>query len=390
MKLYVYLDETDFLSNNNNFIGCGFFYLYNPIKDIVIKEAFKNLINDPDITYGDLKLKDTKTIKRGFFNASKDSKNAHSHLCRSIVKYLSGNFEYFYYNPKNQKALNKYKKIEDIQNLTVQLATITISNLISHEIIFTIEKRSKFNEFHSKTWVEQLYKYKEKNIYDYPSIPSLFPKIQMKIGEKSENGLQVTDFILWTVNRSKMNPVKLDWFNRLKLKHRHSFIENEGPLQGGSYFINNEIKTPFFKYPETVLPIKEQISNEEVINSYIIIEHIIKIIEKQSLPNHVEHLKDELINTVNKLSNENLSSSTELIQKTCSLFLRFFDTLPIYKDFSDNQTDRWASILSAKKIAGLILRNDLSHGIGTLDYITRFRKDIVKNDFTLLNSMQIN
>lgn len=384
MKLYVYLDETEFPRGKSNFIGCGFFYLDNPIPDIVIKEALEYLKNDPDIYHDVFKAKDTKTIKRGFFHASEDSKNAHSHICRSIVKNMRGNFEYCYYNPKKQKSLTKYKKIEDIQNYTIQLATITISNLISNEVIFTIEKRSTFRDIHLKTWVEQLYKYKERNIYDYPSIPSLFPKIQMKIGEKSEYGLQVTDFILWAVNRSKMKPAKSDWFNRLNLEHRQSFIEKEGPLQGGSYFINREITTPFVKYPRAALPSKDNSSNSTIINSYVLIEHILKIIQEHPLPSHVEHLKDNLNSTVEKLSNKNLSFSNELVQKAASIFLRLFDTLPIYKDFSDNDIDKWASILIARKIASLILRIDLPHGVATMDYVTKSRRDIIKTDFNLL------
>jgi len=384
MKLTIYSDETEFQKGNEKYVGCGYLCLDEEISSEIINIALNALKNDPDIYKPKFKKQDFRTIQNKYFHASDDSQNAHSHLCDSIRERVSGNFDYFYYKPDNVNSSQKNNDVGKIQNFTLMLSSMIISNLMPDKITFIIEERNTFSQIQANSWIDNLYKMKEKSIYDYPSIPSLFPHIEIIIKDKSESGLQLADFILWAVNRSNMIPSDLTWLERLELKFRQSINDINGPIESGSYRLKDGVKSHFIKYPDSVLPIKDGNTNQDLIDSFILIEKSLKNALNNSLPDRVNHLKTDLSEKVEKLKNKDLHFSTELIQQSASIFLRLFDTLPLYKNFSDNDFEKWNKILFARKIAGLILRNDLPHGVNTMDYLTKYRRKIINEDPSIL------
>ncbi len=366
MKIFAYSDETAF---ENEFAGSGCLISETPISDSVIEEALKNLRDERNV-------KDIKTINRGYFHAKDDSPNAHSCICRSIKKNITGDFIYNFIDKKRDFSLQKQKDVE-IQNLTLLLSNETVTNLKMCDILFIVEEREDFTNKHFKNWIEEFYKGKERQVYEYPSIPYLFPNITLEQRSKkdAEPGLQVTDFILWAIQRTKrINPDNI-WFKRLNLKSSYSFHSEDGLIQGGTYYLKRRIKSPLVKYPDNCLPVNEP-TNEELFNSYLIIEQTLRNISKILLPDHVLHLKSKFDIVINGLLNET-SLSDNLIRDASSMFIRLFDTLPIYKDIPEYKNKIWSDILTARKIASFLLHRELPHAINSCDYIAQQREIMI-------------
>lgn len=79
-KLYVYADEAAFLRGTEEILGTGILISETPIDQTVVTTAMKLLFDDPDFD----KKMDQRTIDNGYFHASEDSKNGHSHFCRVL------------------------------------------------------------------------------------------------------------------------------------------------------------------------------------------------------------------------------------------------------------------------------------------------------------------
>lgn len=377
MKIFAYSDETAFNSNaENKFTGSGCLISESPISNLVIEEALMGLRNGKN-------EKDIKTINRGFFHASKDSPNAHCCICRSIMKNVTGEFVYNFINKKRDVSLQKHKDNE-IHNLTLLLSNETVTNLKICDISFIVEKRKDFTNDHVKNWVEDFNKGKELQVYEYPSIPYLFPNITLEQRGKKEPGLQLTDFILWAIQRTKKSHPDNKWFRCLNLKLSHLFHSKEGLIQGGTYYLKEKVKSPLIKYPNNCLPVNDPTSNEELFNSYLIMEQMLRDVSKNLLPDHVQHLKNMFDKVINGLLNET-SFSDRLIREASSIFIRLFDTLPIYKNIPEDNIKIWSDILTARKMASLFLHRNLPHGIDSCDYITQKRKIMQKNNSVLFN-----
>ncbi len=101
------------------------------------------------------------------------------------------------------------------------------------------------------------------------------------------------------------------------------------------------------------------------------------------LPNHVLHLKPMVSNFCIFFDNDE-TLTHEKLGLMVSIFIRFFDTLPIYNGLEDSDETKWTMILKAKKMAGLFLHNDLIHGVRSSIAIIRWRKEIMKSNKEIL------
>jgi hypothetical protein len=382
MSLYIYADETEFGLKDGissiKVIGSGLLVTNSPVTDTVVTEALKNLQNDPDI-----KKQDKRTPKRGYFHASKDTEKSLSHFCCTIKKYVKGNFVYSYFKPSKEKPWKQGRTLNALRKLTLGLSSVSAIRT-TQEIIFIIERRPDFDNAHANIWIEELYKKLEYSVYDIPAVPIIFPHIKLGVGDKRTPGLQVTDCILWSMNRSKRIPPDNIWIKRLNLKLSSTSNEVNGPREWGSYILGDEIESPS-SYPNYALPVKDPTDNEELIQTYILIERSLRYVSTRPFPPHAKHLKDELVNTVGQLSKKDTTFSTQLIQEASSIFIRLFDTLPIYDGLTEDNNDKWSQLLTAKKMASLFLRKDLIHGVRSCDYITNWRRKIIKENPQVLD-----
>jgi hypothetical protein len=133
MKIFAYADETTFNLNktNSSVVGSGILLTEKEIDQSVIESALRSLKSETIYDKNDL-----KTLDKGYFHSSADSKSAHWHLCDSINKAIHGFFKYSYHN---QSLSKKKSSIEDLNKRTLELVAIPLIDYKFEEVTLIIE-----------------------------------------------------------------------------------------------------------------------------------------------------------------------------------------------------------------------------------------------------------
>lgn len=348
MILYAYSDETEFKKSDSDIdtiVGTGVLITKERISESLILECLQNLKNDKDIN-----SIDQKTLKNGFFHASQDSKNAHSHLCVGINKNISACFIYSYYNQKCSIETNINLSIEDLNRQTLTLSALELFRNKIDKVVLTIENRSGFSEAAAKEWLKRLYNQLLKLTYNQPTFITYYPRFEIVISSKKEPGLQITDFILWALNRNNTQKPDAKWAKRLNFKTYMYHSIEDSPESGGTYFLNSfSFGDEMINYP---YPLEKIESDEEFYDIYITIEYVIRQLCEVKLPTHVEHFFCDL-QILKAIFDKKQHFETEDLQLLCSTFIKLFDTLPIYHEIEEEKD--WKKLLKAKKLAGQLL-----------------------------------
>ena len=375
MTLYAYTDETEFKrseSDISTIVGTGILITNKEIDSSFVIEAMDGLRADVEKDNRDL-----ETLKRNYFHASEDSKNGHSYICKAIKKNISGCFRYSFYERKNQKAWEKLKSTENLNRLTLGLSSLEFFDSRIDKVILTIENRNGFEQSAAENWINHWLKQLELTTYDHPSFLTYYPDFEIRISDKLCPGIQASDFILWTLNRANKSKPDETWKKRLNFKLYSEFYEENGTQSGGTYKFNSfSIDYGRMNYP---FKVNDPETNEELFQSYLTIEQTVRQICNMDLPEHVWHLKPMLIAIRNLLNNDKYLTY-EKLSLMSSIFIRLFDSLPIYEALNDTDELEWSLILKAKKMAGLFLRKDLIHGVRSSDTILRWREEMQDND----------
>jgi hypothetical protein len=389
MNFYIYSDETEFSLGSNStkkeIVGSGLLIVESPIDEKIIKNALSNLQVDPDIYSESCESQDTRTLKRKYFHACEDSKNAHSHLCTAIRDEIKGLFKssYYYLDNSSQSSQSPYSSAtrNTKQTLSLELASLQFLNQ-NRNIHLYVESRESFNINHKSLWLESFFRNRERAIFDSPCIPICFPSIYIEFLDKRNPGLQVTDFLLWAVNRSMSKGDK--WLERLNLNRvdESSLLKRESRIEQaiklytlGNYLSLKEL-VEFTSYPvsgDILNDYVNRLSVEEICNLFISIENYIKNLIHDDLPAHIGHLKDDLFFAATLLSRE-FDFSENVLETIASIYLRIFDTLPVYKNDSFDDERQWLNLLASRKLAALLLRNDLIQRRILADNILTYRR----------------
>jgi len=366
---HIYFDESIF-SEPNPYVGYGALITDEKIEYQIINEALKNLYNDKDRFESENKEKDQRTLDRGYFHATDDSKNAHSHICTQINKKVNGDFSSNFMEPK----LKNDEKI--IFKTTSMLSSLRLFNF-RHPIKFIFEERQGLNEKVIKKWYKETEMDILKNIYNYPFIPACFPKIEVEIADKNNPGLQIVDFILWSVNR-KINGID-KWYNRLHSKLRMNMNPQKNKMNWGGedLIINNGVERPKHYYQIEDFPNEDDITVTEnmMVNIYLHAEKVIKFYSINKLPEHLTHQNEDIKNIASGLMDKD---SKDRISKVACQYLKLFDTVPLITKQTSKKEKQF--LLLSKKYLSLVLRTDLINGVRTNDYLERIRYEILQKN----------
>jgi len=379
MTLYAYTDETEFKKSDTELfsvVGTGLFITDSEIDSSVVTEAMDELRKNEQKNRSDI-----LTLERGFFHASKDSNNARLCICRSISKNISGHFRYSFYERNKQKPWESVKSTESLNRLTLETTSLEFFDNKIDKIVLTIEERKGFKENAVLNWIQNFYKQLDIMAYRLPSLHTYYPDFDIIVAKKSNSGLQVTDFILWTLNRAnKIIPDKI-WVENLNFTLYSDFHEQNGPQSGGDYCLNNySLNFENIGYPFST---KKVLTDEEFYQAYLTIEHIVRHICKKDLPEHILHLKP-LLKGLMYLFDKDKTLTKEKLRQMALVYIRFFDTLPVYKDIENTDETSWTLCLNAKKLSGLLLRNNLIHSGRSSIAILKWREEIMRNNKKLL------
>src|SRR5690606_14662132 len=93
----------------------------------------------------DFNTQDQRTINRGYFHATDDSKNAHSQLCKAIKENVRGILDFSFFNNIDADALSKNK--EAILTRCLNYSSIEFFEF-TKEVYLFIEERPGLKQIH--------------------------------------------------------------------------------------------------------------------------------------------------------------------------------------------------------------------------------------------------
>lgn len=352
MSIYIYCDEAH-IGKGSGITGS--FILKGCIDDTVINDALcelNKLQHKPEVN---------RTFRRGHFHASKDSDIVKEHFINSIKHSLNGEFYYDGFKFKGSSPTNQQTNAALKGSLKL---AITHSARVNEKVVLVVEQRHGLSEAEVQKMLWTTQNEIEYSIYNQPIISASFPEYNILIQKKDTPGLQVVDLLLWCALRDYKDRKNV-WVPKIKTRPSvdMSFHEDKGTLFGRSFNINKGNLLSYFKYPD-VFPIS---ISEDPLYEYHIIEQALRSVLQNKMPAHAVHLSPLLnraLSSINNKSNLNLET-------IASAYLRLFDTLPIYKNISNNMKKEWGDLLSARKLASLILKKDLINGSRTSAYLQK-------------------
>jgi hypothetical protein len=370
---YLFGDETIFESevdsNKIQYCGAGILHTNEEIVTSIIDEALTNLKNDEDIYPLKDNPLDKNTLDRGYFHASEDSKNAHSHLCDAINKYVNGEFYYTYFASEISPTTDLLKEVMYLSFLDIFGSDESVK--------ITVESRDDLSSSNIKQYLNSSISFFCGSIYDSSYLPAFFPRIVIEVSDKNNPGLQIVDFLLWATLRNYRKPVDNIWFSRLnKGSIMHSISETKS-LNFGNFIINksknydSRYGNPV--YENNISPVENPSSDVELWELYLLIERtIVNFLKNDRSSNRLAHLNEEMQIVKVLLENEEKGIKIEenLVKKISILFIKLFDMIPLYNQKNSVELSKY---LKARKVAALILRDDLPHGIRAYFFIENMR-----------------
>lgn len=370
--MLIFVDETTYYENVNSgkqFVGTGILTVADiDSVDITIDEALQNLKSDPDIHLPKTKEFDSRTLKNQYFHACDDSKNGHSAICFSISKNLIGDFHYNY----REVTESHEKALQD----TFLYAAIQISKTRSPVKMF-IEQRTGFSHVKASQLVEHVFEAIEFGVYDVVAIPSFFPEFEVHFVDKSNKGIQITDFVMWAKNRTRTVPPNNTWESRLQFSSKTTVGRVGQDIDQGDIVFKRGVKhdLQLGLYPQEAFPLPEFKGNQHLADLFIFVDNQIrKFILQDADLSHIRSLYNDLHVEFN---NTSFAYSTEIVRRIASCYIRIFDMKPIYTD-ADRTPEKFQELLLSKRLAGLLVRRDLVHGTRTAMFLAQVMR-AVKN-----------
>lgn len=370
----IYCDESTF-SEPRPCTGVGMLITESELASDLIETALKNLSDDKDRLVEPEKTLDDRTISRKFFHASEDSKNAHSHLCDQINSISSAEFVCDFFDKDKLAAHEQY------DNYLYRQATILSSvkaTYTADPITIHFENRTDL----SLESIGKVYRELEESslmgIYDLPYIPHFFPKVDFKIVDKSDPGIQCADFILWTVNRAVNG--KNVWLERIKSPIKSSFSTKSGSWGGKDIKLGMGLKDPVIYYTITDFPVDsdKSIDRNLYINFFL---HAAKVVEYylHNPSPHITHLLEEAKDAADNKTN---ASYDKYFDKLAIAYLKLFDMTPVINNSMSSHDKEF--LLLSKKYMSLLLRRDLIDGVITRNWLENERHHIIRTAINLL------
>ena len=379
--LFAYADETDFQyprRGGSRRVGTGILVTRQPIDSSVIEQAMTAVAGRPGVT-----PEDQRTIDRGHFHASQDSSGAIESFADVIRVNTTGSFIYHYREPSLRplsRGDGEVPKTSLVQELMLRFGIVSMTRTRSH-IDLKVEQRHGIGHVQTKKWLDDQYSMRERGIYEQPSIPALFPDLSVVVAPKTEPGLQVVDLLLWAVNRAaSIQDCRLEergydeLLSRLGLQAALAHHAEDGGDRGGALYIGEEIPGVHITYPAG-LPVPEILGRDGIYRAWCRIESTLHLYRGR-LPEHAEHLSKKLYEVTRKLANPEFSVSADVLGEAASVFLRLFDTVPVYDDLDPDDVDLWRELLFSRRMASLVLRKDFGHGADAANALARWRRHV--------------
>lgn len=327
--LFAYFDETAF--DDARAYGYGMLLTEEPVQAVVIDGALADLQGDPDF---DAKH-DRATLNRAYFHASEDSKNAHSFLCRRIVASVQGEFFYATTRRDQPSRVIQYAGTPTSEDHYDMMLTDNFIHAIvrARQVEVVVEERGKLTAERVARMFEGIVAYLERRVSLRTFIPFYAPNVVFRTVGKSEPGIQVVDFILWALNRRALK--SCPWVDRLGLKFAESSGAQNSPEKSQVWLLGRPPAYERTLYPDGAFPLPE-VRDEHWGWAAESIRKVLLELSRLRLPPHVGHLAERLRELTPTLHRE---ITSDAVKNAASLFLRFFDTFPLYRNVPKEDID---------------------------------------------------
>lgn len=368
MPVFAYADETVFdvdLLKGHKSLGCAIFLTDTEIKQELIDEALNNLRQQQPVSP---KIQDSivKTLNKKQFHASKDSNYAKQSFVDAINKHVKGILAVSYYdNPAIATSRDQEKFFERCMSSS----SLEFFNSME-EVNLVIEQREGLSPVHVEEWKELIYRLFENSSFTLPSFKTYYPKINITIGDKTVPGLQVVDFLLWAVNRSRQIPAKIDWRKQLKFATQYHFQQEGSNHNAGHYYLNKIGLDNRSEYP---VRFEKSETAEELLHAWILIERFFRTLEESDFTGARNHLYSHFVSVQRLFARGEYHLKENDLILIGRTFIRLFDSLPLYRHVADDNIESWTLLHHAKHIASIILAQGHIHCNRTRGYILRWR-----------------
>ena len=343
---FVYIDESQSPDREAALPGVpfrvGILVLENLIDDEVSAQALRALSSDREAAANQ---QDKATLSRGYFHASIDSKNAHSALCAAIVgSNLNALFidMQWHFDPPKPQASSEPERLGGMHPLVAVLGMTSVLDGDYDFINVEIAKRAgTFDTVHAERVAARLYEeLLGSTVRHTPQMPVRFPGFNLHVSSGADVGVQVCDFLLWTVQRRKLKNDR-KWQDRVGLHLLHESKEVDGHQSKGVYAIGRPRYAPFL--PNFASPRSPQAGSmpfAEITKAMLEIEadvrraHAAAVAGNRRVRQHITALSA----AVDLLDGKSYGA----IVPVARAFILVCDTLPLYDPTNEQESTRAA------------------------------------------------
>lgn len=387
MTRHIYVDETETQILRDiegeptpiDAVGLGVLITEEPVNEAIIDAALDDLRNDDDRHMEDRKAMDETTLRRGHFHASEDSANAHAHLCYAIQDYVDASFSATFYLPELDDQLPPVVDEEVMKRFFTGVALGPIFHDRTPTIV-TMEERHRFGKNNREIWQRDTEETLVGSLVDTPQISMTFPKLDVRVADKQEPGLQVADFLLWATQRMAGPKQDAKWIeNSPEIGRTKVTRVRGGAIETHKLDVGEEVEIGFARpYPEEAFPLRpvDAANGQELLNHYTLAERYIQHFDEAGLPDHATHLGEEVHRLAGQLrQTEEVDIAT--VESLCETAIRLFDTIPVYDDPS---IEEWRVLLEARQTWAVTLDRHFIHGLQMARWYGQDERSLIRNE----------
>jgi hypothetical protein len=366
MDAWVYIDESQAPhaagADHGQPFWLGAVITEHPIEQSLTAAALDQLKADPEAVGN---AQDTATLARGYFHASEDSKNAHSWVCRAIVDApLDASFsatQWFF----GRRDSDQYGGGQ-LHRLTALLSALTvIEDDFDTVHIFVASREGSFEQKHMDEWPTYCTKIQLGALIGMPALPTRFPRLNAQLVPASHAGVQVCDFVLWAVQRSKLdglNPTgKSDWMKRLKLNLWAAGGAKDRAQQGLHGELGRGADRPIFQPLDSPPPRQLHTLNE--IDRWVLAQQIANDVHHAAAIAEGNHRIGHLASIIHRASvgcetahERPTNQLGEALSAMMEAFLLVCNTLPVF-DVADGAA--WARATEKRFLAAAFMKQEI-------------------------------
>jgi hypothetical protein len=380
-RLYLYLDESTIEAGERKMFGVGALLTPVPVAPETVERALRALRDDPDRNPASpgydcrRAVPDECTLACGYFHASEDSANAHSHFARAIVEDVTGSFAFSFAELKTGDDGAAYRQ-HAVRSLYALLHT-------RKRVACVFERRPGLRLANVLALLEEMEANLDPCAFDGALMRSYYPHVIAAVDTKSNPGLQVADMLLWSIGQELFSPRKAVWAVRCGLFTWANATIAEAGMRWVRCAVNN--RKPLFAdepdyvvpYPVTFDELTADGSDLMVASCYAMAERVLRRVAARPLPPHAEHLRAMVTDAVRMLDEKPEQVGPEAIRRAAKAFIRLFDTVPLYNGIvRDRPHPQWLPLLRAKRFLAVPLRPN-AQGQFAAEFLAQARRDTV-------------